>query len=384
VEGYTDVISMHQAGVENVVASSGTSLTVDQIRIVKRFTNNITILYDGDPAGIKASLRGIDLILEEGMNVRVILLPEPEDPDSFARSHSLTELMDYLNTHETDFIHFKTNLLQADAQNDPIKRAEAITEIVKSIAIVPDAITRSLFQRECAKILQVEENILYAEVNKQRKTSFEKNTARNVPPLIGQPLDEKVASPFEINELEVVEREIIRIMLNFGTMALFSSVSEEDGVSHEITVEEYLVKEIRDDELEFSHTIYRRMFEEFEHFILVGQFIDSKYFINYPEVEISKTAADLITQKYELSKRYKKKEIFMETEDMKLKTIVPEIILTYKSKRINLIIKHLQKEVMQAQKDEQAESMIELQQRLLLLNNLKRELSKNLRDRIFM
>jgi len=383
VEGYTDVISMHQAGVENVVASSGTSLTIEQIRIVKRFTNNITILYDGDPAGVKASLRGIDLILEEGMNVRVILLPEPEDPDSFAKTHSLTELTDYLNTHETDFIHFKTNLLLSDAQNDPIKRAQAIAEIVKSIAIVPDAITRSLFQRECAKILQVEENILYAEVNRQRKTSIEKNQTRNVP-VMGQPFDEKVVSPFEINELEVVEKEIIRLMLNFGTMSLFSSLSEEDGVTHELTVEEYFVKEIRQDELEFSHAIYRRIFEEFEHFISTGQLIDSKYFINYPELEISKTTADLITQKYELSKRYKKQEIFIETEEMKLKTTVPEIVLTYKSKRINLMIKQLQKQALAAQKADETSSMADLQQQLLLLNNLKRELSKNLRDRIFM
>ena len=169
VEGYTDVISMHQAGVENVVASSGTSLTVDQIKLIKRFTSNITILYDGDPAGIKASLRGIDLILEEGMNVRVILLPEPEDPDSFARTHSTSELNDYLHAHETDFIHFKTNLLVKEVENDPIKKAQAISEIVRSIGIVPDAIARLLFLRECSKLLDVSESILQQEVNNQRK-----------------------------------------------------------------------------------------------------------------------------------------------------------------------------------------------------------------------
>jgi DNA primase len=382
VEGYTDVISMHQAGVENVVASSGTSLTIEQIRIIKRFTNNITILYDGDPAGIKASIRGIDLILEEGMNVRVILLPTPEDPDSFARSHSLSELMEYLKTNETDFLHFKTNLLLADAQNDPIKRAQAIAEIVKSLAIVPDAITRSLFQRECAQLLDVEEKILYDEVNKQRKVTLEK-TRRDIPSVIAQPLDDKIASPFEINELEVVEKEIVRLLLNFGSLSLFTDVSENE-VSRDITVEEYLVQEIRRDELEFSHPVYKRIFEEFARFVSEGQLIDNKHFINYPELEISKTTADLITQKYELSKRYKKQEIFIETEDMKLKTTVPDLILTYKSKRINLMIKHIQKQIMLAQKDKNSESLAELQQQSILLNNMKRELSKNLRNRIIM
>lgn len=382
VEGYTDVISMHQAGIENVVASSGTSLTVEQIRLIKRFTNNITVLYDGDPAGIKASLRGIDLILEEGMNVRVILLPEPEDPDSFSRKHSTTELTDYLQKHETDFIHFKTNLLLSDAENDPIKRSQAISEIVKSIAIVPDAITRSLLLRECSMLLQVEEGVLVTEVANHRRTAAEKKFTRETPAVIGQPLDQKVVNPLEINDLEVVEKEIVRLMLNYATMPLFELKNENDEVIREITVEEYLVQEIERDELEFNHLIYRRIFQEFQHFVNHAQLIDNKFFINHPETDISRTTADLISQKYELSKRFKKKEIFLETEDMKLKTIVPEIILTYKSKRISLMIKQMQAQLLQLQKDGNSDGFLEVQQRLILLNNLKRELSKSLRDRI--
>jgi len=382
VEGYTDVISMHQAGVENVVASSGTSLTVEQIRLMKRFTNNVTILYDGDPAGIKASLRGIDLILEEGMNVRVILLPTPEDPDSFARTHSTSELTDYLHKHETDFIHFKTNLLLTDAENDPIKRAQAISEIVRSIAIVPDAITRSLFLRECSMILQVEEGVLVNEVANQRRSTAEKKFTRETSTVIAQPLDQKVVTPLEINDIEVVEKEIIRLMLNYATLPLFELKNEEGEVIREITVEEYLVQEIERDELEFNHPIYKRIFDEFQHFVNNSQLIDNKFFINHPEPDISRTTADLISQKYELSKRFKKKEVYIETEDMKLKTIVPDIITTYKSKRISLMVKQVQAQLLQLQKDGQMDTFLELQQRLILLNNLKRELSKSLRNRI--
>lgn len=382
VEGYTDVISMHQAGVENVVASSGTSLTVEQIRLMKRFTNNVTILYDGDPAGIKASLRGIDLILEEGMNVRVILLPTPEDPDSFARKHSTSELTDYLHKHETDFIHFKTNLLLSDAENDPIKRASAISEIVKSIAIVPDAIARSLFLRECAMILQVEEGVLITEVANQRRTAAEKKFTKDSATVIATPLDQRTVSPLEINDIEVVEKEIIRLMLNYAITPLFELKNDEGETIREITVEEYLVQEIERDELEFNHIIYKRIYDEFQHFVNNNQLIDNKFFINHPDADISKTTADLISQKYELSKRFKKKEVYIETEDMKLKTIVPEIIITYKSKRISLMIKQVQAQMLQLQKEAQMDAFMELQQRIILLNTLKRELSKSLRNRI--
>ena len=169
VEGYTDVISMHQAGVENVVASSGTSLTSGQIRMIHRFTNNITVLYDGDMAGIKASIRGIDMLLEEGMNIKVMLLPDGDDPDSFARKHNATEFQEYIAAHEVDFIRFKTNLLMADAGNDPYKRAALITDIVKSISVIPEAIVRSEYIKECSQMLHVEERILVSEVAKLKK-----------------------------------------------------------------------------------------------------------------------------------------------------------------------------------------------------------------------
>jgi DNA primase len=178
VEGYTDVISMHQAGIENVVASSGTSLTSGQIRLIHRFTNNITVLYDGDGAGIKASIRGIDMLLEEGMNIKVVLLPDGEDPDSFARKHNATDYKAYINSHEVDFIRFKTNLLLEEVGNDPIKRAGLIGDIVRSISVIPENIVRSVYIRECSQLLQVEEKLLVQEVNKlMTRTKEEKQAA---------------------------------------------------------------------------------------------------------------------------------------------------------------------------------------------------------------
>ncbi|EJX10734.1 DNA primase, partial [gut metagenome] len=184
VEGYTDVISMHQAGVENVVASSGTALTIGQIRMIHRFTNNMTVLYDGDAAGIKASLRGIDMLLAEGMNIKVCLLPDGEDPDSFARKHHAAEFHAFINEHETDFIHFKTNLLLEDADKDPIKRAELISDLVQSISVIPEAIVRDVYIKECAQVLQVEDKLLVSEIAKRRESrtgNSEKQTKEITP-----------------------------------------------------------------------------------------------------------------------------------------------------------------------------------------------------------
>jgi DNA primase len=380
VEGYTDVISMHQAGIQNVVASSGTSLTVDQIRLIKRFTSNITILYDGDPAGIKASLRGIDLILEEGLNVRVILLPQPEDPDSFARTHSANELTEYLASNETDFIHFKTNLLIGEVKNDPIQKAQAINDIVRSIAIVPDAITRSLFIRESARLLQVNETIIHTEVNKQRRDDFDKRIYKNNPAAFPLEINSTIVSPVEINELEVVEKEIIRMLLNFGSLQLFPLYNDDNEVIRELSLQEYFVQEIQNDDLEFSHPIYRKIFDEYQHQLGLGQLLEIKYFINHPDPEISKNAADILafSGKYELSKRYRKREIYVETEDMKLKVDAPRIILKYKFKRVELMIKEIQVKLLDAQNHKNLEEITEMQNKLQTFFKIRVTLSKEL------
>ncbi len=228
VEGYTDVIAMHQAGIENVVASSGTALTTEQIRLIKRFTGNITILYDGDEAGIKASFRGIDMILEEGMNVKVVMLPEGEDPDSFARTHSSSEFLDFIETSEKDFISFKTEKLLAEAQHDPIKRAQLISDIVRSVSVIPDGIMRSVFLKDCGLLLGVEEQVLYTEVNKIRRSRQEQKWKREQssrreftePARATVPQQPLVPGFVENIYSEVEEREIIYFLLKFGNQIL--------------------------------------------------------------------------------------------------------------------------------------------------------------------
>ena len=229
VEGYMDVVSMHQAGIENAVASSGTSLTAEQIKLIKRYTNNITIMYDGDAAGIKASFRGIDMILEEGLNVRVVLFPEGNDPDSYSRSHSETELKAFINENKTDFIRFKTQLLYKETDNDPIKKATLIQEIVNSIALIPSSITRSVFVQECAKLMKMDEQSLITELNKALRKRYVKRTDSldleedinldTIP--LPQPIDTDLYSS------EYFEGEIVRLLLNYGKLLL--PVDAEEG-----------------------------------------------------------------------------------------------------------------------------------------------------------
>ena len=283
VEGYTDVIAMHQAGIQNVVASSGTALTGDQIRLIKRFTSDITILYDGDEAGIKASFRGIDMILEEGMNVKVVMLPEGEDPDSFAQNHSSSEFMEFIKIHEKDFIAFKTEILLADARNDPIKRAKLINDIVRSIAVIPDGILRSVYLKECSLLLGVEEQVLYNEVNKIRQRIQEQRWRmeqtgrgfREEQPVAAIPHQPAVPGFVEHIYSEIEEREIIYFLLKFGNHTLH--LSSEDNT--EISVARYIIREIQNDELEFTNLVYQQIFVDVKDLIERGEQVAERYFI---------------------------------------------------------------------------------------------------------
>jgi len=259
VEGYTDVISMHQAGIENVVASSGTALTIEQIRLIKRFTQNITIIYDGDEAGIMASFRGIDLILEEGLNVRAVLLPEGEDPDSFSKKLNAAGLKEYISTHERDFISFKSELLKKDTLHDPVKKANLITDIVRSISVIPSNINRTVFIKECAIQLDVDEKILYAEVNKLRRKVFEKNWNTQTPGRVAWDIPVQPSVPAFIDEVysEHEERDIIYFLLKFGNEIL--RLSGDYNV--ELNVAQFIIREIKNDNLEFKNLIYKKDFE---------------------------------------------------------------------------------------------------------------------------
>jgi DNA primase len=381
VEGYTDVISMHQAGIENVVASSGTSLTDDQIRLIKRFTPNVTILYDGDAAGIKASLRGIDMVLEEGLNVKVLLLPDGEDPDSFSKKLSATELNDYLITHQTDFITFKTNLLLKDAENDPIKKASVINDMVKSISIIPDAITRSVYIRECSKLLDTDENVLYTEINKLRRNKNDsRNTTRNdqKSDISSKPKTENDA---EFNLIEVAEKEIIRILLSYGNEILYTHTTDE-SFEQTTTVSEYIIQEILHDELNFSNSIYQNIFDVIRNLSINKQTLEEKYFTQHSDSALSRSVIDLLTSPHNLSKIWKRNETFIETEDLKLKAIVPECLLAFKSKKVQALLKETESLLLKAQQEKNQEEVSLLQQKYMTLTTFKKELSKNLGNRI--
>jgi DNA primase len=377
VEGYTDVISLYQSGIENVVASSGTALTSEQVRLIKRFTKNITVLYDGDEAGIKASLRGIDIILEEGLNVKVLLLPEGDDPDSYSRSHSSAELTDYIHANETDFIKFKTRLLAKDAENDPVKRATLINDVVHSVAIIPDNIIRSVYIRECSRMLDIDEGILYNETYKIRRDKFfEQSKKTSYIPDYQPPNRVQQKQEIRIGKEYPHERELLRLILLYAKYEL--RLNEENNLD----VLSYIIEEIQNDELEFEHPVYKQLYAEVTKLYYSGQPFKENYFTHHENNEICKTAVDLTTENYELSTIWRKHEVLQETEEMKLRVIVPELVMAFKNKKVIDLIRETQEEIRKAQKESDNESLTLLQQKFIVLNDLKKKFSKKLGDRI--
>jgi DNA primase len=382
VEGYTDVLALHQSGIENVVASSGTALTPDQIRLIKRFTPSITILYDGDEAGLKASIRGVDLVLEEGLNVKIVVLPDGEDPDSLSRKLSTSEFNDFILSHEKDFIRFKTELLVKDAENDPVKRAGLIREIVRSIAVIPDGITRSVYLKECSTMLHSDEKLLYFEMNKIRRKNTEqkyRNTtyrAEMAPPPQKQPVPGQESDILS----EAQEREIIRLLLFYGQNELFALEGEEEEEKF-ISVGEFIISELTNDELTLDNKIYQQILEEYSSHLSSGTYPDQKVFINHEDEEIRKLTAHLLAPGYDLSKIWKKHDNYIETEEMKLKEIVPETLYAFKNKKVLEATTKLELNLNEAVKKNDMDEIQAIQERIIFLNNLKKELSKNLGDR---
>ena len=333
VEGYTDVISMHQAGITNVVASSGTALTQDQIRLIGRFTNNITILYDGDPAGIKASLRGIDLVLEEGMNVKVLLLPDGDDPDSFARKMPAEELRKYIDKHETDFIRFKTGLLLEESKSDPIKRATLIQDIVRTIFTIPDPIVRSVYVKECSAQLSVDEPILYAELGKLSRKKLEQESMRR--PVEAQAAENQLQQPpsdafVTQNPYELEEREVLRFLLKHGNRQLTAG-------EQPLTVGEFILQELKQDDLRSVKAVYNRVLQLYEENMDQVNAQGEQFFINHSDIEVSTLAADLVTHPYTLSKIHKRFADVKSEEDLLLE-LVPKTVMELKYKKVKVLI----------------------------------------------
>lgn len=309
VEGYTDVVSMHLSGIENVVASSGTSLTEGQIKLIKRFANQVTVLYDGDPAGIKASLRGIDLLLEGGLNVKAVVFPEGEDPDSYSRKVGTEAFQNYLSEHSRDFIGFKIDLYRDEIEKDPLRKAQVIKEVVQSIGKIPDPILRSVFTKEASQLLEVEEGVLHSELNKSLlKTQKEQYKKQNLEKEADEKLDELISTEeihSSISEiLSMQERETIRLLLNYGWQILDQQ---------EISLSEYLLDEIK--ELEFQTGVYQKMIKIYREALIKGEVLTSDYFVKMGDSEIQKETIDLITSRHEISTHWHERhQIFINKE----------------------------------------------------------------------
>ena len=372
VEGYTDVISFHAKGIENVVASSGTSLTIDQIRLIRRLTPNVTIIYDGDAAGIKASLRGIDLVLEEGLNVRVLLLPDGEDPDSFARSHTPQDLVDFIANNETDFINFKTKLLLGSAGDDPVERARLITDIVRSIAKIPDNIVRSVYVRETAHQLYVEERVLYTEIAKVRLKNEEQPSKS---PVMTPEL--KVTTPTRgATPCDIEESVLIRYLLLFGDSELYEE--ERNGYMRSVSVGEFIIRELGEDDLELLNPVFRTMQQEYQRQYESPSFIPARYFISYPDIKVSTMAANILSEPYELSKIWYKMDSFVETEQMKLGELLPKILDNYKMRRVEMLSRDIDNRILELQNSKDPSQIVELLKRKNAINVIRRKLNEKL------
>ncbi len=364
VEGYTDVISFHQTGIENVVASSGTALTSDQIRLINRLTPNITVLFDGDAAGIRASLRGIDLILEQGMNVKVVTFAEGEDPDSFAKQNSLEELQTYLAENAQDFIRFKVSLLMDETQNDPVKKAGLIRDIVATIAKIPNNIQREIYVQECAKIMDISEKVLFSELAQLAKRELRDASKKPI---------EKQQSSFEVvknkpelenvDQLNRLEKKLIEILLLYGNKQVdfVDYIEVEEGnmkiENHQNTVANEVYFHLQDDEIEFSNEIFKKIYHHISYRIIQNERIDADTFINSEDIEMSKVVTDILMddEKYALSD-WERKEIYVKAKDKNLSKLVMDAILNLRRILIELKIKELLNESLESNAIEKNEN----------------------------
>lgn len=385
VEGYTDVMSLHEVNIENVVASSGTSLTQEQVRLIKRFTPNITILYDGDAAGIKASIRGIDIVLEEGMNVKIVLLPDGEDPDSYSKKVSNEEFIDYLKKKETDFIRFKTELLLQEASSDPIKKSGLIRDIVRSIAVIPESITRTVYIKECSTYLEIQESVLYHEVNKMRQErSFQERNRYPGPDDLPVPPPVITRSVKPESTTGVSERELVRLLMKYGSMEFERHINKETGTEELITVSDYIVNEVLADDLLFEDPVYSKIFEEYRFAAEQGTFIGEMHFVKHADPVISNLAADLLSEPHTLSKIYANKQTYVETEEMKLKDVVPDVILVFKSAKIKDRLTGIMNQIKSAQHSGDTDKAMELIKKSQSLSAALKIISQKLGDRILL
>lgn len=389
VEGYTDVMSMHQAGIENVVASSGTALTPDQIRMVRRFTPNITIIYDGDAAGIKASLRGIDMVLEEGMNVKVLLLPDGEDPDSFAKKKGASGYLEYIKQNETDFIQFKTRLLLKETENDPVAKARLISDVIRSVAVIPDTITRSVYIKECSALLGVSEEVLYTEVRKQKfkqTEDFQKKELREKSRRSAshsQTQAQPVVPAVRPTKLSYEEIEYLRYLLKHCKTPLWEEEDEETKETHLVLVGEFMIDEIEADELVSTNKGFQNIFYEVRDNLDNDNFDPWKYFVHHSSSDISKFVIDLLSDRYTESKIWEKEGSFKEKEEDILDVLITKVVNEYKFYKVREIQDSVQNNIIKAYEKNNEDELLELMNTMTNLNRIKKDLLEKLGNRTF-
>ena len=390
VEGYTDVISMHQAGIENVVSSSGTSLTIGQIRLLRRFTHNITLLYDGDAAGIKASLRGIDLLLAEGMNIKVVLLPEGEDPDSFARHNNAQKYGEYIEAHQTDFIRFKTNLLMKDAENDPQKRSDVIRDIVNSIAVIPDRIVRQTYISQCAEQVKMEERIIAAEVGKQmhennghRATENGQQAADNGQQTTNNGAQQSLSvTPIlrGMADSSHKEFELVKTIIRHGSAFLFTEESE-DGEKTDWTVANYIAADLEADGISFQTPLYAQILNEALPLADTpeNKYTSLHYFIRAENPQIQQLATQVAEDNYALSSKQLEEH---NPDENRLVELIPHLLNEYKFHIVEMRLKELLSELRNPEVIQSPERSRAIMEEHVHFSKLKKALSSMIGMRI--
>ncbi len=370
VEGYTDVVSLHQSGIENVVASSGTSLTTEQIKLISRFSKNITILYDGDPAGIKASLRGIDMILEEGLNVKVVLFPDGHDPDSYVREVGSTRFTEYVEFAKKDFIVFKTDLLLKDIKNDPIKKADLIKDILESISKIPDQIKASLFVKECSTLLEMEERILLSELNKIKIKKIKKENQQE-DLSIHTPEEELVhEQPRTEHNNANQEREIIRILMQYANKDYVDPEHEIDT-----SIAQHILSEIVNASIVFYNEPYASMLDLFKKALDSNFIPDEKFFTQHPDASISGAAAELLSTQYVLSEKWKEHDIHIPKEENILKKVVDNAMAHLMLKKMMSVLKEIQNQFKEVSDEQMQTELLQLyQQTKIQVSHLEKKL----------
>lgn len=377
VEGYIDVTSMHQSGLENVVASSGTSLTTGQIRLIRRFTSNITVLYDGDSAGIHASIRGIDMLLAEGMNVKVLLLPDGDDPDSFARKHTAKEFCDYVEANQTDFIEFKTNLMLKGV-TDPIKRSQAISSIIKSVSVIQDQITRATYMNECSHRLGINEATLVSTVNKFIQGEMEeklKEARREQAKVAEEPMAVSIDANPDIESK--VEYMLTQMVVRHGGEVLYKNVETEDGGKIDLSVSQYISYDLGADGLKFSNELYNRILREAVEHNDDDGFNSETYFTHHPDIDVSRVATDMAIDHFQLSESLQVKK-----DDDTLRNQVIHLILDFRMDYVERKMKDLKLEITQAAGD--TEKMMSLMSEYKDMQVIRNTIAKELGSEIIM